>query len=77
MNPIKYATLLYAEPSIWDGLTRILDISGGFGDYNDSDSDEEADAIALASDWYAVGADLHRAMSRYNALANQADTNNG
>ena len=69
MNPIKYAELLYAEPSLWEGFARVLDVGGTFGAYNDADSEADADAIALASDWYAVGADLHRAMNRYKALA--------
>ena len=65
MNPINYTELLYAEPSIWEGFARILDIAGDFDDYNYSESDLEADMIALASDWYAVGADLHRAINRF------------
>ena len=73
MNPIKYASLFFREPSIWSGLTHVLDLSGGFRPDHDLGSDEEADALALAADWYAVGADLHRAIGNYAALVDQAD----
>ena len=65
MNRINSTNLLYAEPSFWEGFARILDIGGTFDDYNDFETEEEADMAALASDWYAVGADLYRAISRY------------
>lgn len=62
-----YTGLLYANPSALEGLARVLDIGGVFDDYNVSDTPEEADRIAIASDWYAVGADLDRAIRSYAA----------
>ena len=72
MNPVDYTGLLHAEPSVWEGFARLLDIDGNFDDFNDADSPSEADLIALASDWYAVGADLYRAIDRYSVLVSQA-----
>ncbi len=73
MNRINYTELLYAKPSLWEGFARVLDIGGNFSDYNYSSSDDEADEVALASDWYAVGADLHRAINRYKARVDRAN----
>lgn len=42
-------------------------MGGTFDESNDSASDAEVDRLALASDWYAVGADLYRAIARYKA----------
>ena len=74
MNQIHYTSLLYAEPSAWDGYARVLDIAGTFDDFNDSDSAAEADGLALASDWYAVGADLLGAINRYGDQVDQVFT---
>jgi len=77
MNPIDYTGLLYAEPSIWEGFARLLDIDGNFDDFNYSDSESEADLIALGSDWYAVGADLLRAIDQYKTLVIRVKDSNG
>lgn len=62
---IDYTGLLYANPSAWSGAARVLDIGATFDDYNDAPTEHEADLLAIASDWYAVGADLHRVIRRY------------
>ena len=71
MNPINYTGLLFAESSMWEGFARVLDIAGEFDDYNYADSEDDADLVALASDWYAVGADLHRSIARYEIRPDQ------
>ena len=50
--------LLYARPSFWEGVARLVDITGSLNQYNYSASDEEADCRAIESDWEAVGADI-------------------
>ena len=65
MGRNQYTNLLFSQPSLTEELGRAIDIGGNFDDYNYSASGEEADRIAIASDWYAVGADLYRVMSRY------------
>lgn len=52
---------LFAQPSLWSGLARWLDLSGRFDAYNVSPDGETADALALYSDWRAVGQELLRA----------------
>ncbi len=54
MGRNDFTGLLYAHPSFTEGLGRTLDVGGTFDAYNDSDSDAEADRMALVSDWYAV-----------------------
>lgn len=49
---------LYARPSFIEGVARLMDVGGTLNEYNRSASDEQADARALRSDWYAVGDDL-------------------
>jgi hypothetical protein len=52
---------LFAQPSFLSGLARWLDLSGKFDFYNISPDGETADALALYSDWRAVGQELRRA----------------
>gem|GEM_PF-766026 len=59
-----YAGLLYSQPTFNKGVARTLDIWGTFDSYNYSQTPQEADRAAIASDWYAVGADLHRSISK-------------
>jgi hypothetical protein len=67
MGCTDYTGLLYSQPSLTEGFARVLDIGGTFDVYNVSQTPEEADSLALASDWYAVGADLYRAIAHFSA----------
>ena len=60
-----YTGLLYSEPSFLEGFGRVLDIGGTSDEYNESLTADEADYIAIASDWSAVGADLYRSIQRF------------
>lgn len=62
---IKYTTRLYAMPSWISGASRILDLGGTFNEYNFSESPEEADFLALASDWAVVEIDLKSAIESF------------
>ena len=53
---------LFATPSFLTGVARLLDLSGRFDVYNDSDDEALADARAIYSDWRMVGQDLAGAM---------------
>ena len=55
---------LFAMPSAWSGAARLLDLFGVFDSYNDSATDDLADARAIYSDWHIVGQDLADAMMR-------------
>jgi hypothetical protein len=60
----RYTELLYARPSIVEGIARTLDVGGNFDSYNESRTPKEADHAAIASDWHAVGCDLRKAIHR-------------
>lgn len=62
-NRVK-SDFLFAQPSFASGAGRILDLWGRFDDYNFSETPEEADSNALASDWIIVGQDLCDAMKQ-------------
>jgi len=53
--------LLYARPSILEGIGRNIDFFGSFNDYNYSSDSETADKVALASDFLAVYMDFYKA----------------
>ena len=61
---------LYAKPSFLSGAARLVDIGGVFDQYNTSDSEEEADSLALASDWSVIGDDLRQAMGEMDKELN-------
>jgi hypothetical protein len=49
---------LFAQPSFASGFARTLDLFGQFDQYNQSVTPTEADAKALAADWFVVGQDI-------------------
>ena len=59
----------FVAPSALSGAARVLDLGGvtDSGSYVISDTPDEADARALASDWALVGADMMRAQERFAA----------
>jgi hypothetical protein len=59
---------LYARPSFVTGIARLFDFGATINVYNESRSEEEADAIALEQDWKAIGDDLRKAVIQYKAL---------
>jgi hypothetical protein len=56
--------LLFAMPSMLYGLARLLDIGGMFEAYNEMPDPAQADAVALYSDFRAVGEDLGAAIAQ-------------
>ena len=63
MNPLT--CFLYARPDALDGVARTLDLGGTFDEYNTSLTPEQADALAIASDWQVVGDDLEGAIATF------------
>lgn len=47
-------SFLLAQPSFFEGMSRMFDFACSLPDYNFSDSPEEADSIALKNDWNAI-----------------------
>jgi hypothetical protein len=59
---------LYARASVAEGIARLIDFGGTLQVYNSALSAEQADAIAIAADWKAVGADMEKAMASYSEI---------
>jgi hypothetical protein len=53
---------LFARPSFYSGLARLVDFGCTFDQYNSSRSPAEADVRALVSDWLSVGDDMQAAI---------------
>ena len=53
---------LFSYPSFLTGLARGLDLGDTLTEFNRSISGEEADIIAIESDWMAVGKDISSVM---------------
>ena len=51
---------LFAQPTVFNGVARLVDIAGVYDQYNTS---EEADALAISADWYVVGNDMFDSMA--------------
>lgn len=68
----KLTGFLYARPSLVEGIARLIDFGNTLEAYNSSLSPDQADFLALASDWYVIGDDLRGAMNQYNHLRLQA-----
>lgn len=65
MERKSYTYYLFARPSFIEGVGRIFDFGNSLNKYNDSESENEADAKALYSDWVTVGNDMSTAMEDY------------
>ncbi|MBI3922628.1 MAG: hypothetical protein HY318_14490 [Armatimonadetes bacterium] len=59
-----YSDMLFARPSFIEGVARLMDLGCTLQDYNRSLTPEEADFLALRSDWCAVGNELRLAMQQ-------------
>lgn len=58
-----YSDFLFAEPSLIEGVARIVDIGSTLNEYNKSDT---PDIISLRMDWEAVGSSLREAIKQYD-----------
>ena len=71
---------LYARPSFVEGAARVFDLGGTLNEYNTSPTGRDADAIAIRSDWVAIGQDIRDAIEMFEAeergaLARDSETN--
>lgn len=64
---ITVSDFLFAQPSFWSGMARLLDVFGLFDSYNESSGPEEADAIAMYVDWRITGEDICRAANTFES----------
>ena len=61
------AAILFARPSVLGGIASILDFGDTLTEYNTANSPEQADVLALWSDWLAVGDDMWWAIRAYES----------
>ena len=54
--------LLFAKPSFLEGLARCIDLGATLDEYNQSLTQQQADLIALRTDWEVIGEDLEKAI---------------
>jgi hypothetical protein len=60
------ASFLFARPSLFEGVARVLDMGNTLTEYNSALSPAQADALALYSDWAAIGQDFRVAAQQFN-----------
>lgn len=68
MDKFALTTYLYARPSFVEGLARLIDFGNTLQQYNSTPTAQQADALAMELDWYAVGQDLKNAMLEFDEL---------
>jgi hypothetical protein len=61
------STYLVADPSFLTGIARTLDLWGSLDSYNVSRTPQQADALALRSDWKIVGREIGTAAKSQRA----------
>ena len=66
MNRLR-SDFLFAQPSFFSGVARILDLFGLFDSYNESLTPQEADARAMYADWRITGHDISDAVAQFEA----------
>jgi hypothetical protein len=67
MNKNVKSDFLFAQPSFASGAARTLDLWGQFDAYNISATPAEADAKAIAADWFVVGQDIMDAVEQHDS----------
>ncbi len=61
----SFSTYLFATPSFWEGVGRMVDFGDTLSEYNSSPTPEAADAIAMYLDWSAIGDDIRTAINQH------------
>lgn len=56
---------LFVNPTFWRGAARVGDFWGILEEYNLSRTAAEADAMAMRSDWLAIGRDMTAALQTH------------
>lgn len=61
-----HSDFLYARPSFFEGMARVMDIGNTLNEYNAYD---DPDTTALLMDWLAVGQAMRQAIEEYEETA--------
>jgi hypothetical protein len=68
MGPKVKTDFLVAQPSLASGMARLFDFYGLYDSYNLCPSTQEADALAIFSDWLLTGQDIQRGIDQFELL---------
>ena len=66
-----FSNYLYARPSLIEGFARIIDAGFTLQEYNVLFRPEQAEYLALLSDWLTIGDDLKNVMAEYKEIPSQ------
>ena len=58
MRKKMYGSFLFARPSFFEGIARIMDFGGSLNQYNSFPNGGEADFAAISYDWAMIGQDF-------------------
>ena len=64
---------LTPRPSFLTGMARVFDLGGVLTEFHFASSPEEADFLALRSDWEAVGNDIRAGIAAVEREVRQSD----
>ena len=61
MKKKKYRTdFLFPNTGFWEGMGSVVSVVGNYYEFNHSETEREADANAIESDWMVVGQDINQ-----------------
>lgn len=69
MNDDFRSTFLFARPSWYEGVARLLDFGNALTEYNRTSAAGDADVRATTQDWLVVGDRIREAMANFAANA--------
>ena len=62
MDPKVRTDFLFPKTNFAVGLGSIVSVHGSYFEYNNSETNKEADTRAISSDWKMVGKDIQEAI---------------
>lgn len=71
----QYTALLFARPSFFEGVSRVIDIGNTMSEYNSALTPVQADYLALSADINALKDDLARARQELINTSNRTQNN--
>ncbi len=65
---LSETSFLYPRPTFLGGFASVLDWGDTLTEFNRSLNGQQADGLAIRSDWHTTGHDLMEALRRYREL---------
>jgi hypothetical protein len=64
---MRFSLYLAAQPNVWYGMARLLDLGNTFDAYNDCETGKQADSLGIFLDWNVVAQDLWAGVESYDS----------